>query len=252
VAIALALLSCRSRETPEARIAKALASDDEEIAAAAVGETTALDPSGQERVVLRLAREISKYPFGLANASGALRRIHGVAVPTLLVLRERPGLRATADGALQHLGPQAAAAVPALEQSLDGPDPQPRIWAGAALAWIAPERIPAAIARNAEDDPGIALGLGLQLRYAPDGSAAVPGLATLLDDPRPRVRELSAAALAELGPRASPVRSALARASRDRDERVRRQAERALRAMGSGPPSAVAPSAVPVRPESVG
>lgn len=214
---------------------RALASDDDQVAGAAAVEVAALDGAGRERVVRRLAAELGKLPFGMPNAALALRRIAPVAVPTLLEVRERPGTRAEADLALQNMGPAASAAAPALERSLDEASPEQRVWAAGALAGVAPGRVPAAIARTAERDPAVAVGLGMALRYNPGARDAVPGLADLLRDDRPRVREFAAAALAEVGAPAGPAAPALAAAAGDRDERVKRQAERALRAIGVPP-----------------
>src|SRR5581483_2236281 len=99
---------------------------------------------------------------------------------------------------------------PALERSLDEASPEQRVWAAGALAGVAPGRVPAAIARTAERDPAVAVGLGMALRYNPGARDAVPGLADLLRDDRPRVREFAAAALAEVGAPAGPAAPALA------------------------------------------
>jgi len=236
VAVLLSAPACR-RPAPESALVYALASEDEAIAANAVRELDGLPAAEQERVVRRLARELGKIPFGLTNAPTALRRIAPVALPVLLALRADPAQRAQVDTALQNMGPAAGAAVPALERSLAEDDRQYRVWAATALASIAPDRVPPAIARAADADPGVALSLGMALRYAPGAESAVPGLALLLRDPRPRVREFSAAALAELGGRAVPARSDLLAVASDPDERTRRQVARALALVGRAAPA---------------
>jgi HEAT repeat protein len=234
-ALAVACSSaCRRPQPPEAILARELASDDADVAAAARERYAALDLAGREAVVARLGRELGKYPFGLANAVGALQQIAPDAVPILIAWRDVPEKREQADLVLQMMGPSAIAALPSLERSLDDPDPRARASAAAAIVWVAPERAAWIIDRTATSEPALAIGVGSQLRLNMHADRAVPGLAGLLEDDRPRVREFAVSALAELGGRAAPASGALAvRAASDSDERVREKAGRALRAIGA-------------------
>ncbi|MFM7143810.1 MAG: HEAT repeat domain-containing protein [Alphaproteobacteria bacterium] len=236
--IAALASGCRKPVSPEKQLARDLASSDAATATAAVAKWHALGADTRVGVVRVLASETTKYPFGLADAPAALRRLLPEVVPVLVGLRSDPSMTSSADMGLQVLGPEAAAAAPALEAATRGDDPKLRARAAAALVSIVPARAAAVIAEHADGDPQVAIATGLQLRYVPQASLAVPGLAALLDSDRPRAREFAAGALAEVGPRGTQATVARlqALASSDPEPRVRRAAERALRAMPAGAP----------------
>lgn len=240
LAALLPLASCRRPVSEEKRLSRELASDDDASATAALAEYARLDPPRRLEVVRLLASETTKYPFGLANAPTALRRLLPGVVPMLVELRGAPAMTSSADMALELLGPDAVGAVPSIERSIAGDDPKLRARAAAALATIAPERIAAVIAAHAEADPQVAIAAGLQLRYVARASLAVPSIAALLASDRPRVREFAAGALAEIGPRGTGETVAMLEtlARDDVDPRVRRAASRALRAIAPGSPGA--------------
>ena len=156
LAALLPLASCRRPVSEEKRLSRELASD-EASATAALAEYARLDPPRRLEVVRLLASETTKYPFGLANAPTALRRLLPGVVPMLVELRGAPAMTSSADMALELLGPDAVGAVPSIERSIAGDDPKLRARAAAALATIAPERIAAVIAAHAEADPQVAI-----------------------------------------------------------------------------------------------
>ncbi|MBU6282721.1 HEAT repeat domain-containing protein [bacterium] len=227
---------CRRPVPPEKRLAREIASGDVATSSAAVGRWQALDPESRLAVVRVLASETTKYPFGLADAPGALRRLLPEVVPMLVELRAEPSMTSSADMALQVLGPDAAAAVPALEAATRGEDAKLRARAAAALVTIAPERAASLVEEHADADPQVSIATGLQLRYVPRAASAVPALADLLGSPRPRVREFAAGALAEIGPRGTDrtIERLVEIEGSDPDPRVRRAASRALRAIAPG------------------
>ena len=233
---AVLVAGCRRPAAPEKRLALEIASGDATTAETAVARWRGLDPGARMGVVRVLASETTKYPFGLADAPGALRRLLPEVVPMLVELRGDPGMTSSADMALQVLGPDAAAAAPALEFATRGEDPKLRARAAAALVTVAPARAAAIVDEHADADPQVAIATGLQLRYVPRAPLAVPGLAELLRSPRPRAREFAAAAIAEVGPRGTDatVERLDELASSDPDPRVRRAAARALRAIAPG------------------
>ena len=147
LAALLPLASCRRPVSEEKRLSRELASDDDASATAALAEYARLDPPRRLEVVRLLASETTKYPFGLANAPTALRRLLPGVVPMLVELRGAPAMTSSADMALELLGPDAVGAVPSIERSIAGDDPKLRARAAAALATIAPERI-AAVTRE--------------------------------------------------------------------------------------------------------
>lgn len=115
--------------------------------------------------------------------------------------------------ALGRMGPEAAAAIPALVAAVRC-EPAHR-----------PDRTPAASA----------------MALARMGEAALPGLLELLEDPELDVRFSAAQALRELGPRAAPAVPALVRLLQVRQPRAEVVAALALGAIG--------PAAAPAAPE---
>ncbi len=133
--------------------------------------------------------------WSLGNLGGRARD----AVAALVTALARPRTEAVVSGALARIGPAAAAAVPALVESLRSPNADRR--------WRA--------ART----------LG---RIGAPAEAALGPLTAALRDENGAVRQHAARALGRLGVAALPAAAELQRATGDPDEAVRREARGAL------------------------
>jgi HEAT repeat protein len=147
--------------------------------------------------------------FGFALLAGCQAKspIEGKGEAELEAMRRGGDATAQAQGALGlgRLGPEAAAAVPALTEALKNPNTLVR--------------------QNA------ALALG---EVGPAAKGAVSALAEVLRDPEWVVRRQAALALGRLGPDARSAAPALQRLTRDANSLVRKAAQEALQKVGRG------------------
>jgi HEAT repeat protein len=148
---------------------------------------------------------------GLLQALKTLKRLQGdaAAVPALLeILKEEEDdrVRWFARLGLIRLGPQARQAVPALQANLKAKDLEIRTLAAIGLSWIDPE--------GAEDH--------------------VPVLVAGLKQGRARLRQETAWALGQMGPKSQKAVPALQAALTDMDVGVRQSVAHALGQIGAG------------------
>ena len=130
--------------------------------------------------------------------------------------------------ALGEVGPQANAALPALTNSLQDEELSVRLAAAFAIQKINPD----SEAYVAELTKAMRMGEGGTIvsigRIGPSATWAVPTLIELLKDRRPGIRRLAVEALGQIAVDAEDAESALRRALRDEDDRVRQAAQKAL------------------------
>ncbi|MBL8850459.1 MAG: HEAT repeat domain-containing protein [Planctomycetaceae bacterium] len=189
---------------------------------------------GEDPVAARIAELQGTDRESRIAAADALRELGepaATAVPALTsVLGDlHPGVRQSAARALGHMGDAGQSAVPPIEDLLDDPELSVRMAAAWSLRELDPageKYVPVLIKAMREGEGGTIVAVG---NLGPDGDWAVPTLTTLLQDRRPGVRRLAAEALGKIGPDAA-ARTALERAARDSDDRVREAATAALHA----------------------
>ena len=134
-----------------------------------------------------------------------------------------------AEAAALALAGHGNAALPALTQLYDSPDPKHRWWAVRALAEISDPRAATSLRLALSDgDPAVRQCAALGLRQNPD-PAALQDLADALDDPDRLFAHLAADALAACGPAALP---ALLEVLESDSQPARLEAMRALAALG--------------------
>ena len=112
-----------------------------------------------------------KDPTVQANVAEALASLGDAALPKVIKALQNDELQGLAVAVIHRLGPKAKAAVPALIDELNDPNPEYRREVEFALATI-----------------------------GPDAKAAVPGLIKELSDQDPRVQRTAAYALGKIGP----------------------------------------------------
>jgi HEAT repeat protein len=169
------------------------------------------------------------------------------AVPVLIELlatEQGPSyaeVRWTVAELLRDLGPEAAAATPALLAALQDPDPHVRHVVTAALGEIAPadkEVIAALVSRLRTGDRLSAVkALG---HFAADAREAVPTLVELVKDPDTETRLTAVIILGEIGPDAALAVRVLTEALRDADATVREHAAESLGQIGTEDASTIA------------
>jgi HEAT repeat protein len=223
-------------------------------------EDHALAPASRAlaaRALARLgSRAVSAVP-ALERARADLGATRGAFEDWLEVSRARSLLRAIAEAkgssaegrrdalrGLAILGNYAAPAVPVALEGLQDRDPGVRREAAECLGRIGPVLVVVPALVEVLDGPGddalrasVALALG---EIGPSAEAAVPALVALLKRPEGGDSEAAitrranaARALAAIGPAARAARPALERAARDdSSDRVRRQAQDAVRRIG--------------------
>ena len=155
------------------------------------------------------------------------------AVPKMVERLWDSGPGADVARSLGRIGPGAADAVPALLVSLEMTVPNwQRDEIREALDRIMPRTSGATVegsigAMKSEDPSGryhAAYELGRLIEGMPTGAEIIAALGGAIDDTDPRVRRMAVVVLGRLGARAEPARPALIRATRDRDQAVRKLA----------------------------
>lgn len=166
-------------------------------------------------------------------------------IAELMKALEHAGTRFDAIRELEDLGLDAAPAVPQLIELLDSPDKSTRAAAADALGAVgkdATAAIPKLIERLGEPEtpqfafevPVTDVGLSAAVALGAMGDDPVGPLVGCLADERPRVRNLAAFALGEIGPAAKAAVTSLAERLNDGDASVRQEAACALGRIGSG------------------
>ena len=108
--------------------------------------------------------------------------------------------------ALQLIGPDAKAAVPALARVLHGQERVARWDAAYALASIGKDAVPALVAALNDQDPEArTAAITALLHIGPGAEAAIPALFARLQDDNPGVRLQASEALSAIGPAAGQV-----------------------------------------------
>jgi HEAT repeat protein len=175
-------------------------------------------------------------PGARTNAVKALADGGQGAVPVLVELLRESGpdkasaeVRWTAALALGHVGPGATAAVPALIEALDDPEPLVRLSAADALGKVGPaagDAVPKLAEMLKTDEPVRVIKAIRKMRGV--NLPAIPALVEALEHPDAEVRENAAEALGEIGPAARDAAPALEALREDPSEKVRQEGARAL------------------------
>jgi HEAT repeat protein len=136
------------------------------------------------------------------DAAHLLERLKPDSIPSLIELLQdaNPRVRELAARTLEKIGPSAKSAIPSLIERLGDEDVAVRQATVAALHSMGEMAKPAipAIARRLRDPDGY-VRVDAALTLADLGPASVPVLTSLLYDPAPRIRELSAHTLQQIG-----------------------------------------------------
>jgi HEAT repeat protein len=179
-----------------------------------------------------------------ADALGDMKAPAELVVPVLIkrLRDEKTSVCEAAAGALQHIGPEAEAAVPALlgvlkEKRETGPGHSTAVYA---LAGIGKPAVPALIetlrGKDPVSRPYVAEALGL---IGPDAKAAAPLLVDMMKEDDAYIRCSAASALGGVRARSKEAVAALIAAVDDKDETVNHNAVSALAAIGPAAKEAV-------------
>ena len=174
----------------------------------------AVDPAQREVGVQVLLESLpSSSGFSRVRVALALCRLDGVKpryldALTVCLTDADWGVRHEAVLALAHIGPDAKAALPALESVLGDEMPYNRLHAARALWKVSGRPQPAVVAlAAATKDPTSAelrrQAAELLAEMGPDGKGAVPALAAALRETNPTVRAAAAEALQKINPQAA-------------------------------------------------
>ncbi len=169
------------------------------------------------------------------------------AVPKMVRLLWEFGPEFEVARSLGRIGPDAALAVPPLLFYLDVTEPPERDQTREAIDRIMPRTagvtVAGSIAALKAGDPAAraraAYELGRLIEAGPPPGEGVDALGEALGHPSPLVRQMAAAMLCRLGPRAAPAGPALIRAARDPDESVVRLITVALSRAAAELPGAI-------------